>query len=123
VRQGIFLARLSGTWLETEDLDTGLELLRRPKESAGLVLTARPGDWTFNLEGRYVGDRADVDPVTFGRAENPSYVRLDLATRWRMLDWLSPYARLENAADKEYQEVLGFPSPGRTFVGGLAVDF
>lgn len=123
VRQGIFLARLSGTYLDTEDLDTGLELLRRPKESAALVLTARPGDWTFNLEGRYVGERADVDPVTFGRTGNPSYVRLDAAARWRMLDWLAPYARLENAADKEYQEVLGFPTPGRTFVGGLAVDF
>ncbi|HEX2225080.1 MAG TPA: TonB-dependent receptor [Thermoanaerobaculia bacterium] len=123
LQQGIYSARLSATWLETEDQDTGLALLRRPEESAALMLTARPGDFTFNLEGRYVGEREDVDPVTFGRAGSPSYTRLDAAARWRALPWLAPYARVENVADEEYQEVLGFPSPGRTFIGGLAVDF
>ncbi|HEX9944721.1 MAG TPA: TonB-dependent receptor [Thermoanaerobaculia bacterium] len=123
LRRGIFAAALNGTWLDAEDLDTGLELLRRPEQSANLVLTAQPGPWTLSLVGRYVGDRADVDPVTFERAENPSYVRIDLAARWRALPWLSPYARLENAADEQYGAALGFPSPGRTLIGGVAVEF
>jgi vitamin B12 transporter len=122
-RRGIFDASVNGTWLNTEDLGTGLELLRRPKRSANLILTARPGPWTLSFVGRYVGNRGDFDPVTFGRTVNPSYVRADLAARWRALTWLSPYARVENLADKQYSEALGFPSPGRTLIGGLSFEF
>lgn len=122
--RGLFDVRLNGTYLDTaEDEDTNLPLLRRPERSANLVLTARPGDWTLNLTGRYVGERDDVDPITFGRAVNPSFTRLDLGVRYRALPWLAPYARVENAAGEEYTEVLGFPSPGRTWIGGVAVDF
>ncbi len=59
----------------------------------------------------------------FFRTENPSYTRFDLAARWRALEWLSPYARVENAADEEYSAVLGSPSPGRTVIGGVAFGF
>ncbi len=121
--RGIVALRWNGTWMDTEDEDTGLELLRRPKKSSNVIVTARPADWTFNLEGRWVGDRPDVDPLTFGRAENPSFLRVDLAARWRVLPWLAPSVRVENAADEEYQEVLGYPSPGRTWIGGVAVEF
>lgn len=122
-RRGIFAGLLTGTRLETEDLDTGLELLRRPERSASLSLTARPGKWTFNLVGLYVGERADVDPITFERTRNASFTRFDVAARWRALDWLSPYARVENAADEEYSAALGSPNPGRTVIGGVAFDF
>ncbi|MEA2560909.1 MAG: vitamin transporter [Acidobacteriota bacterium] len=121
--RGIFSARWSATWLKTEDRATGLELLRRPEWSSALVLTARPGDWTLNLEGRYVGERADADAVTFQRTENPDYLRVDLAARWRALGWLAPYARIQNVMNEEYEEVLGYPAPGRTLIGGVAVEF
>jgi vitamin B12 transporter len=121
--RGIFTARWSATWLETEDRATGLELLRRPEWSSSLVLTARPGDVILNLEGRYVGERADADAVTFQRTENPDYLRVDLAARWRALGWLAPYARVQNVADEDYEEVLGYPAPGRTLIGGVAVEF
>jgi vitamin B12 transporter len=123
IQRGIFAARLDGTWLETENLDTGEPLLRRPEESANLVLTARPADWTLNLETRYVGERPDIDESTFSRAMNPSYVRVDLAAQWQATQRFAPYARVENVADEEYEAVLGYPSPGRTWIGGLAVDF
>ena len=122
-RRGIFGATLNGTWLDTEDQGTGLPLLRRPKRSANLVLTARPGDWILNLVGVYIGERPDVDPATFSRTDNPAYTRVDVAARWHALNRLSPYARVENVADREYSQALGFPSPGRTVIGGLAIDF
>jgi vitamin B12 transporter len=122
-RKGLFDARLNGTYLKAEDRETGLSLLRRPERSANLVLTANPGVWTFNVVGRYVGPRADVDPITFVRAENGSFTRFDLAARWHALPRVSPYARVENVADQEYDEVLGFPSPRRTWIGGVAFDF
>jgi vitamin B12 transporter len=122
-QRGIVAVRWNGTWLDAVDQQTDLPLLRRPKRSGNLVLTLRPGVWTFNAVGRWVGDRPDVDPVTFARSENPSFFRLDLAAQWKATAHLSPYARVENAADRRYDEVLGFPSPGRTWIGGLAVGF
>jgi len=123
IERGIFAARLDGTWLDTENLDTGEPLLRRPEESANLVLTVRPAPWTFNLETRYVGDRPDLDETTFTARNNPSYLRVDLAAQWQATRRFAPYARVENAADEEYEAVLGYPSPGRTWIGGLAVEF
>ncbi|MFL6193764.1 MAG: TonB-dependent receptor plug domain-containing protein, partial [Thermoanaerobaculia bacterium] len=123
VRRGIFDARWNATWLDAKDRTTDLDLLRRPEKSSNLVLSVRPGEWTLNVEGRYVGERPDVDPFTFGRTENPDYLRVDLAARWKALSWLTPYARLQNVADEEYQEVLGYPAPGRTWIGGIAVEF
>jgi vitamin B12 transporter len=121
-RHGIVFAELNGTRLQAVDQTTGQELVRRPKASANLLLTVRPGEWTLNFAGRYVGRRADFDPVTGAPASNPGYVRLDAAASWRVLRWLSPYARVENLADRRYAEVLGYPSPRRTLAGGVAVE-
>jgi vitamin B12 transporter len=121
-RRGIVSAELNGTRLDAIDEDTGLELLRRPKWSSNLVLSARPGEWTFNFTGRYVGERADLDPVTGAPATDPGFVRLDLAARWQAVRRLAPYARIENLADRRYSEVLGYPNPGRTFIGGVALE-
>ena len=122
-RKGIFSAELNATYLKAEDLDQKLPLLRRPERSANLELSAQPGNWTLNLTGRYVGDRPDVDPITFARSESPSYARFDFALRRTVLLWLAPYARVENLSDEKYGPALGFPAPGRTWVGGLAVNF
>jgi vitamin B12 transporter len=122
-RHDIWYATLNGTRLEAKDLTTGLDLARRPKESANLLLMVRPGDWTVSFTGRYIGPRADLDPVSGAAITDPGYVRLDLAGSWRALAWLAPYARIENIADRTYEEVAGYPAPGRTFVGGVAVNF
>jgi vitamin B12 transporter len=116
-------ARLGTTWLDTENLDTGLELLRRPERSASLSLAWKQGPVRLSSTLRYVGERPDADPTTFARTTNPSYTRLDLGVRWQALPRLAPYARVENAADREYQEALGFPAAGRTWAVGLGLGF
>ena len=115
--------RWNGTLLETEDLETGQVLLRRPRESSNLVVSYAPDGWSTNLTGLYVGDREDVDPITFDRTVNEAYFRLDVAARWRPGTRLAPYARIENLLGEEYQPALGFPAPGRTLVGGVATSF
>jgi len=123
LRRGIVSVRLDGTYLDAVDQTTGLALLRRPKRSGSLVLALTPRRWTLSATERVVGERPDVDPVTFARRTNPGYQRLDLAASYQALPWLAPYARIENVADRAYAEALGFPAPGRTVIGGVAVTF
>lgn len=114
----------NATVLEAEDRLTGLALLRRPEETANLLLTFHPREsWLLQMTARFVGARDDVDPLTFGRARNPGFLEVDLAGQWSIDDRFTPYARVENVADREYDEVLGFPAPGRRLVGGLALHW
>ncbi len=120
--RGALTARAGATYLETEDRDTGLELLRRPRHAASLVVAYRPGAWTVSAAARYVGSRADVDPASFARRAASGFATLDLALRHELSRRLAPFLRLENAADRAYEEALGFPAPRRTLVGGLAIE-
>ena len=111
-------------WLEAEDRGTGDDLLRRPRHRAFLSVTARPFA-RFSISPRvvFVGRRLDADGVTFERGiEVPSYVRIDLFTRYD-LGRFAPYARVENAADRRYAEVDGYPAPRRRWAAGLEVRF
>jgi len=114
--------RWHATWLDTEDRETGLDLLRRPEWSSTLVANWRPEMWTLNLVANFVGERPDVDPITFGRAVNPSYFRVDLAAKRPVGERFAPYMRIENATDQEYEAALGFPASGRTLIGGVAIS-
>ncbi len=105
---------LEATTQEPEDRTTGAQLLRRPRRSASAVVSWRPSsDWTLTTVARFVGARPD-----FG-ADLPSYTTVGLAASWQASAHLAPYLRLENALDRAYQEVAGFPAPGRTVAVGL----
>jgi vitamin B12 transporter len=115
------------TWLRAEDLDAAPEqrdLLRRPESQLRLY-----ADWKadfgldLHLETRYVGARADVDPVTFERATNPSYSVVDLSGIYDLSRHLAIQARLGNLLDEEFQEALGFPALGRHATIGLVARF
>ena len=121
-RASRWVVRWNGTYLDTEDRRTGLELLRRPEISSNLVTTYSTAAWTINLTGRYVGDRDDFDPTSGGRAVNDAYTRLDLAAEWRAGRAVAPYLRIENATDEEYFEALGFPAPGVTLIVGVGLQ-
>ncbi|MCZ6726128.1 MAG: TonB-dependent receptor [Acidobacteria bacterium] len=115
--------RANVTYLEAIDRDSGLDLLRRPEWRGSLVGSWRPGNWVRAVTVLYVGERADVDPITFARAANSAYERLDLALRYRGWRRLVPYARVENVTDEHYAEALGFPAPGRQLIGGLSLSW
>ncbi len=111
------------TWVEAKDRVADTDLLRRPRHRAFVSATVRPMP-RLALSPRFVfvGRRHDVDGVTFGPTELPSYLRLDLFARYD-LGHLSPYARLENATDRLYDEVDGYPAPRRRWSAGLEVKF
>jgi len=115
--------RANATWLDAVDLETELELLRRPEWRGSVVGSVVAGEWAMTATMLHSGERADVDPITFERRENPAWERLDLAVRYRGWRSFVPYARVENITDKEYSEALGFPAPGRQLIGGLTLNF
>lgn len=118
-------ARASYTWLDTEDLDTGLPLLRRPAHRASATVGGDLGKGaTAELTGLFVGERDDVDATTYQRVTSSSYFRLDASvTLPRVLGAVAPYVRATNLLGRDYSEVAGYPSPGRRFVAGLDVVF
>jgi outer membrane receptor protein involved in Fe transport len=77
---------------------------------------------TVSPRAIFVGRRDDIDGLTFGPTEDPSYTRVDLFARWD-LGHFTPYARLENATDRRYAEVDGYPAPRRRWAGGVEVKF
>ncbi len=124
--------RLKGTYAFTEAINriTREPLRRVPKHlgsaSATYELDKR---YSVSITGLFVGRRSDTDPVTFGLAENGGYAKFDLAVgatlaeRWGPLSAVHLTAKVENMLDKEYEEALGFPALGLTYLVGIEANF
>ena len=117
-------ARASYTWLHTEDLTTGAELVRRPEHGGSVNL-----NWqiipklSVDASARFIGMRTDNNYYTSTKVELPFYTKLDLAMRWQVQKNLQLFARAENLTDSHYQEAFGYPELGRGFYVGLRVQF
>lgn len=108
----------SYTWLDAKDL-SGNERLRRPKHSGSLALRYVTGALDTTLSFVHSGERSDILPVLpFTVTMNEAYTRGDVLVQYRAGSW-TPYVRVENVTDEEYEEVLGYASPGRRALFGL----
>ena len=119
-------ARGSYTWLHTENLATGAQLVRRPEHAGSLNLNWQiTPKLTADASAQFIGMRTDVNYNTFpaSTVELPFYTKLNLAVRWQVQKHLELFARAENLTDERYQEVFGFPALGRGFYGGLRLQF
>ena len=109
----------SYTWMDTEDLTSGLPLPRRPEGRGVLELFFKP---TERLRGvatvLAVRDRFDVGGVAMD-----DYERVDLVVHYRVSERWEPYIKVENLFDEDYQEVPGFLTPGSVAVVGLGAQF
>ena len=76
----------------------------------------------LSLGGRYVGSRADIDPVTFSTTEAVSYEVYRVAASWRLTPIITVTARIENLLDEEYEDVLGFSTADRSGYVGLRLS-
>ncbi|GAC1432293.1 MAG: TonB-dependent receptor [Terriglobales bacterium] len=100
-------------------LSTGRPLLRRPKHSASVLLTYLGTRWGANLGGSFVGRRPDSDFLGFNFDYTPGYVRVDMGGWYAINSRVTAYANIENALNKQYQEVVGFPALGVNFRVGM----
>jgi vitamin B12 transporter len=88
----------------------GDPLIRRPKHSATTLLSYLGNRWGGNLAGSFVGSRSDSDFDGFGIDHAAGYVRVDLGGWYAITSRVTAYANIENALDRRYNEVLGYPA-------------
>jgi vitamin B12 transporter len=97
----------------------GQPLLRRPKHSASLLLTYLGSRWGANLGGSFVGRRADSDFLGLGINHAAGYVRADFGGWFALNSRVTAYANVENAFDRRYNEVVGYPGLPLNFRAGM----
>jgi vitamin B12 transporter len=101
---------------------TGADLLRRPRHKAALALgwqALPPLLVTTTL--RYVGERADVDRVTFATVDQPGFVTVDVAGEYALDQRVSLIGRVDNILDERYDDPNGFLRPGLGAYVGVRV--
>jgi len=73
------------------------------------------------LGGSFVGGRKDSDFLGFGINHAAGYVRVDMGGWYALTSRITAYITLQNALDKQYQEVVGCPALGANFRAGERV--
>jgi outer membrane cobalamin receptor len=123
------LLSIAYTYTSTEILDDpapidslynpGQPLLRRPKHSATTLLSYLGSRWGMNLSGSFVGRRPDDDFDGFGINHAAGYIRADLGGWYAINHRITAYANIENALDRRYNEVVGYPALPINFRAGF----
>lgn len=109
-KYGPWTTRASYTFEDARDTDTDMPLLRRPRHKASLVAERRFGErFSAGAEILHSSRRHDVGGVELG-----SYALLNLRARHALGEDWSIGLRLENLADRDYELVRGYNTPGRS---------
>jgi len=136
LRTGVVVAGADWTWLDARVVEggdaeraggefvPGDRLLRRPERMLRLYGTLHAGDADASVSVRVEGARADRDFTTYPatRRTLPRHATLDAGVELPLggggvAAW-SLRVRGENLLDARYEEVLGFPAPGRALYVG-----
>jgi vitamin B12 transporter len=123
------LLNMAYTYTSSEYLDNpapydpaynpGQPLLRRPKHSANTLLSYLGNRWGGDVGGSFVGSRADSDFDGFGIDHAAGYVRVDLGGWYAVHPRVTAYVNVENALDRRYNEVVGYPALPLNFRAGV----
>jgi vitamin B12 transporter len=120
-----------GAWaarIIAKNLDGGASLAKRPRWRGGASADITPAAWT-TVSAVLQWTESTADPFDFvdvhGRflgGDTPAYAALDLSATASLARWIPAEARVRvsNALDRGYQEVKGYPAPGRRVAVGLA---
>lgn len=100
-------------------LAAGQPLVRRPKHSGSVLMTYLGSRWGANLGGSFVGRRPDSDFLGFGVTHAAGYARVDLGGWYAITSRLTAYCNVENALNRSYEEVVGYPALGVNARAGL----
>jgi vitamin B12 transporter len=118
--------RAGYTRLEAKDLDTGADLLRRPKDkiSAGLDYGFLK-KWALHLGLVYVGKRPDKNFSVWPYPDVilSGYALLDAALSFDLNRQVEIFGRLDNMLDQKYEFVYGYGTPRFSAYAGVRVSW
>ena len=106
------------TYIDAEDGD-GNELTRLPEHSGNVSLSVDPdGPFSGAVLVRYNGDEANTNGTTLD-----GWTRVDLTGRYALNESVDLYGRVENLFDEDYQQILGYGTPGLSGSVGLRLRY
>jgi vitamin B12 transporter len=108
-------------WTHNDAVDTGnVPRLRCPENMGNFGFGYSSPDETFRLIVNY---RVARDAVDIGSAPLDDYEVLDVSLAYSLNGTVELYGRVQNAADKNYQEVVAYNSAGRSAYAGIRLRF
>lgn len=114
------------TYLDAENSE-GADEIRRANHIASFTATWRflneRAELSFDID--YNGEQDDLDFSAFParRVTLDGFVLGTLAGRFKVLDGVEVFGRVENLFDEDYQNVFGFNTPGIAAYGGIRLVF
>ena len=112
---------VNGSAIAQTPYQVGDALLRRPRHSGSFDATWSRAQLSAFTQIQIRGEALDAEPAfgpSGGLYLNPGYTVVNLGGSWRPLKAVELFARALNLFDRDYEEVLGYPAPGRTaYVG------
>jgi vitamin B12 transporter len=119
-----FAAQLTYTYLDAIDEVMHVQLLRRPRNSASADVWH---DFSHGVSAgaglTLVGNRQDADAQTFAQVEDPGYTVARVYAAWQVTKSLALKVRIENALDRKYEAVNGYPALGFGAFAGAELKF
>lgn len=110
----------NATWQRVEDLTTQARLRHRPRWVGGARIDWRPVPrLDLQLDLQAVSRSFDEQIPVPERDTVAGYGLVGLAGSWRLGDRWQLRGRLDNLGDRDYETLIGFPGPGRSFRVGL----
>lgn len=106
------------TFIDAEDGD-GNELTRLPENSANVTISLNPeGPFAGSVIVRHNGEEANTNGTDLD-----SWTRLDLTGSYDINEKVELYGRIENLFDEDYQQILGYGTPGTSGSLGIRLRF
>lgn len=97
---------------------SGDRLVRVPEHTGDLSLAINPnGRLSSTVSLRYNGKEIDANGIV------DSWTRVDLSARYAVNDAVDVYGRIENLFDENYQQILGYGTPGTSGYVGMKLAF
>lgn len=120
-------ATLTYTHLQTRDLNTGEQLLRRPRDRMSLILNQKmlADRLNLNVTFLYVGNRFDQDFTQFPAPTVVlhKYLLVNAALTYDVSRRLQLFVRGENLTNEVYEEAYGFGTAAISGYGGAMISW
>ena len=105
-------------YIDAED-GNGNPLYRLPENSGDVTVSLDPeGPFSGAVLIRYNGDESNTDGTTLD-----GWTRIDLTGGYDLTDRIELYGRIENLFDEDYQQVLGYGTPGLSGSVGIRLRY